>query len=120
MHGEIQVKGIAHAADHRAPGEELSDSGQPAGPHPAGVEHHEEYERYKSANAVPFRKYGGRFIVRGGRFKCLAGQARERHVVIEFDSYETALACYNSPEYRDAQKYQASSSENDIIIIEGI
>ncbi|MEZ5862854.1 MAG: DUF1330 domain-containing protein [Geminicoccaceae bacterium] len=80
----------------------------------------EAYEHYKSANAVPFEKYGGRFIVRGGQFECLAGKARERHVVIEFDSYEAALACYNSPEYRDAQKYQASSSENDIIIIEGI
>ena len=79
----------------------------------------EAYELYKSANSVPFEKYGGRFIVRGGRFKCLAGQARERHVVIEFDSFDAALACYNSPEYREAQKYQASASENDIIVIEG-
>ena len=79
----------------------------------------EAYELYKSANSVPFEKYGGRFIVRGGRFKCLAGQARERHVVIEFDSFDAALTCYNSPEYREAQKYQASASENDIIVIEG-
>jgi uncharacterized protein (DUF1330 family) len=79
----------------------------------------EAYELYKSANSVPFEKYGGRFIVRGGRFKRLAGQARERHVVIEFDSFDAALACYNSPEYREAQKYQASASENDIIVIEG-
>jgi len=80
----------------------------------------EAYERYKAANAVPFEKYGGRFIVRGGRFECLAGQARERHVVIEFDSFEAAMACYTSPEYRAAQRYQAASSENDIIIIEGV
>ena len=26
----------------------------------------EMYEEYKSANAVAFSKYGGRFIVRGG------------------------------------------------------
>ncbi len=31
------------------------------------------YERYKEANAVPFAKYGGEFIVRGGRFECLSG-----------------------------------------------
>ncbi|MCU9849781.1 DUF1330 domain-containing protein [Defluviimonas sp. WL0024] len=78
------------------------------------------YERYKAANAIPFDKYGGRFIVRGGRFECLAGKARERHVVIEFDSFEAALACYNSPEYRDAQKWQTASSDNDIIVVEGI
>ncbi|MCV2865653.1 DUF1330 domain-containing protein [Defluviimonas sp. WL0075] len=77
------------------------------------------YERYKSANATAFEKFGGRFIVRGGRFQCLVGQSRERHVVIEFDSYEAALACYNSPEYRAAQELQTASSENDIIVIEG-
>jgi len=80
----------------------------------------EAYEEYKSANAVPFAKYGGRFIVRSGRFECLAGRTRKRHVVIEFDSYEAAMACYNSTEYRDAQKFQAASSENDIIVIEGV
>lgn len=80
----------------------------------------EAYERYKAANAVPFEKDGGRFIIRGGRFECLAGQVRERHVVIEFNSFDAALACYNSPEYREAQKYQSASSDNDIIIIEGV
>lgn len=78
------------------------------------------YERYKAANAVPFDQYGGRFIVRGGKFECLAGTARERRVVIEFDSYEAAMTCYNSPEYREAQKWQQASSDNDIIVIEGI
>lgn len=78
------------------------------------------YERYKEANAVPFQKYGGRFLVRGGKFKCLAGETRERHVVIEFESFEAAMACYSSPEYQDAQKWQKASSDNDIIVIEGI
>jgi uncharacterized protein (DUF1330 family) len=77
------------------------------------------YENYKTANAVPFKKYGGRFLVRGGQFELVAGQSRDRHVLIEFDSYQQALACYHSPEYKDAQQYQSASSENDIIIIEG-
>ena len=32
------------------------------------------------------------------------GPTGNRHVVIEFDSYETALDCYNSPEYQEALK----------------
>jgi uncharacterized protein (DUF1330 family) len=79
----------------------------------------EKYEDYKSANAVAFSKYGGRFIVRGGKFKCVTGEARERHVVIEFDSYEKALECYDSPEYKAASELRDTYSENDIIIIEG-
>ena len=84
------------------------------------VKDQDAYERYKAANAVPFEKYGGRFLVRGGQFECLSGTSRERHVVIEFDSYDAALTCYNSTEYQEAQKLQTASSDNDIIVIEGV
>lgn len=80
----------------------------------------EKYEEYKSANAVAFSKYGGRFIVRGGDFECVCGDARERHVVIEFDSYKMALECHMSPEYQEASKLRDTCSENDIIIVEGV
>ena len=39
-------------------------------------------------------------MVRGGQFEAIGGQRRSRNVVIEFKDYETALACYNSPEYQ--------------------
>ena len=80
----------------------------------------EKYEEYKAANAVAFDKYGGRFIVRAGQFECFAGTARDRHVVIEFDSYQKALECHDSPEYKTASLLRDTYSENDIIIIEGV
>jgi uncharacterized protein (DUF1330 family) len=51
-------------------------------------------------------------VVRGG----LAGR---RHVVIEFDSYEKAKACHDSPEYQAAAKIRDEASTADLIIIEG-
>ena len=75
-----------------------------------------EYEAYKAANAKAFGKYGGRFLVRGGPFECVSGAARERHVVIEFDSYEQALACHHSPEYAEAIRHRDKASESNIII----
>ena len=80
----------------------------------------DKYEEYKAANAVAFSKYGGRFIVRAGDFECVSGNARERHVVIEFDSYQMALECHESPEYKAASELRDTYSENDIIIIEGV
>ena len=80
----------------------------------------EQYEEYKTANAVAFAKYDGRFIVRVGLFETVCGSARERHVVIEFDSYKKALECHNSPEYKAASELRDTYSENDIIIIEGV
>jgi uncharacterized protein (DUF1330 family) len=47
------------------------------------------------------------------------GAARARNVVIEFPSYEAALACYRSPEYQRALDFRREASTADLIIIEG-
>ncbi len=79
----------------------------------------ENYPRYVAANAAAFEKYGARFLVRGGRFEAPEGAAHERHVVIEFDSYEQALACYHSPEYAEAARLRQAYAESDLVIVEG-
>lgn len=79
----------------------------------------EQYKRYIEANAAPFREFGARFLVRGGRFECVEGNSRSRNVVIEFPSYEQALACYRSPGYQAAMALRTAVSVVDMIIIEG-
>jgi uncharacterized protein (DUF1330 family) len=79
----------------------------------------EGYKGYMTANAEPFRKYGAKFIVRGGQFEAPEGKSRSRNVVLEFKDYETALACYRSPEYAKAIALRKPYSEAEIIIIEG-
>ena len=61
----------------------------------------EGYKPYQAAIATPFGKFGGRYLVRGGRSEVTEGRMqRSRTVVLEFPSYEAALACYRSPEYQ--------------------
>ena len=80
----------------------------------------EAYKAYVQANAVAFAKFGARFLVRGGKSEQAEGALRARHVVIEFDSYEKAMACYRSPEYAAALKLRAEPvSKGDLIVIEG-
>ncbi|HEV3044714.1 MAG TPA: DUF1330 domain-containing protein [Roseiarcus sp.] len=79
----------------------------------------EAYKAYVAANAVPFAKYGGRYVVRAGRHETKEGHLRARHVVIEFKDYETALACFDSPEYRHAMTLRAAASVADLVIVEG-
>src|SRR5947208_1141413 len=73
----------------------------------------------EAANAAIFKKFGGRFVVRGGKFTGVEGQSRSRNVVIEFPDYETAMACYNSPEYQANVKVRQPHSIADLIVIEG-
>lgn len=79
----------------------------------------EGYKAYQAANAEPLRKYGAKFIVRGGEFEGKEGASRSRNVVLEFPSYQAALDCYNSPEYQRAIALRAPYSTADIIVIEG-
>jgi|RhiMethySRZTD1v2_1073278.scaffolds.fasta_scaffold00115_68 uncharacterized protein (DUF1330 family) len=79
----------------------------------------EGYKAYVAANAEPFRKYGARFLVRGGPFEAKEGTSRSRNVVLEFPSYAAALACYQSPEYQRAIALRTPHSAADVIVVEG-
>jgi uncharacterized protein (DUF1330 family) len=83
------------------------------------VHNDEGYRPYTVANPAIFKKYGGRFLVRAGKYECPEGQARSRNVVIEFPDYASALACYNSPEYQANIKVRQPHSACDLVIVEG-
>jgi uncharacterized protein (DUF1330 family) len=79
----------------------------------------EKYKDYMAANAEPFKKYGAKFLVRGGRFENPEGSSRSRQVVLEFPDYQSATDCWHSPEYQYAISLRAPVSELDMIIVEG-
>lgn len=79
----------------------------------------EQYKLYIAANAEPLQKYGGRFLVRAGRFENPEGTSRSRNAVIEFPSYAAAFDCWKSPEYQRAIALRQSVSTIDLIVIEG-
>ena len=83
------------------------------------VNNDEGYKPYVAANAAIFKKFGARFLVRGGKFECPEGTARSRNVVIEFADYATALECYRSPEYAKAIAVRKANADADLIVIEG-
>jgi len=85
----------------------------------ADVTDAEGYKAYVAANAVPFRKFGARFLTRGGAGERPEGRLRSRVVVLEFPSYERALACYHSPEYAAAMAAREGKALIDLAIVEG-
>ncbi|MGH8741507.1 MAG: DUF1330 domain-containing protein [Burkholderiales bacterium] len=80
-----------------------------------------EYRKYTDRVPEILKKYGGKVLARGGRFKILEGpQKFQRFVVIEFASLEQAVACHDSPEYREAAAFRASGAgEVELVIVEG-
>ena len=67
------------------------------------------------------KKYGGRFLARGGEVVSLEGKAENRRVVlIEFADLETAKAFYHSKEYTHAVSLREGVAEAEIIALEGL
>ena len=79
----------------------------------------EKYKEYVRLNGIAFAKHGAKFLVRGGANEVRAGTLKKRHVIIEFESYAAAKACYDSPEYQAALKVRDTASVADLLIIEG-
>ena len=64
--------------------------------------------------------FGGRFLTRSlSRVQPHEAGLQQRTVVVEFESYERALAAYESEDYKKALQALGSSVERDFRIVEG-
>ncbi|MEQ4337554.1 DUF1330 domain-containing protein [Pseudomonas syringae] len=80
----------------------------------------QQYSEYTQRAPAAFELFGGRFLARGGRSEALEGRdTPQRTVIIEFESYEKAVACYRSPEYLHAISRRQGASKAEIVIVEG-
>jgi uncharacterized protein (DUF1330 family) len=80
----------------------------------------DQYKFYADGAVAAFRKYNARILARGGKHALLEGDGRPRNVVVEFPSFEAAVACYNSSEYQTAKAKRAAAGIADIVIVEGV
>ena len=58
--------------------------------------------------------------MRGGQQIEVEGEGFDRTVLIEFNSFDEALSCYNSSEYQEALYYVKNSAKRLVTIVEGI
>ncbi len=80
-----------------------------------------EYQEYRKLVPASLAKYGGKFIVRGGKTEVLEGNwSPKRLVVCEFESMQKAQEWYHSPEYAPAMKIRKKTSKANIILVESV
>ncbi|HEX6319015.1 MAG TPA: DUF1330 domain-containing protein [Burkholderiales bacterium] len=78
------------------------------------------YEEYRRQVLAVVTRYGGRFIVRGGRVETLeGGWSPKRFVALEFPSMEQARRWYGSPEYAPLIALRQKASRGKLILVEG-
>jgi len=81
----------------------------------------EPYKEYLNQVTPIVKKFGGKYIVRGGKYKTMLGKwDYDRTVVIKFPNYDIAIQWYNSEEYALVKKIREDNSVGNLIIIEGL
>lgn len=82
----------------------------------------EKYQNYLKLAPAALKKYGAKLLSRGEDITIIEGfnNPPDRAVVFEFESYETALECYNSTEYQEARKCRRDYASANIIIMNGL
>ena len=63
---------------------------------------------------------GGKFLARGGRIEAYEAGVKERTVVVEFESFDKAIATHDGPGYQAALEKLKGAAERDFRVIEGI
>lgn len=77
-----------------------------------------EYKKYTDRVPGILAKFGAKVLARGGRYKILEGPEKfNRFVVIEFPSLEQGVACFNSPEYKEAAAFRRKNGAGEVELI---
>jgi uncharacterized protein (DUF1330 family) len=79
------------------------------------------FEEYRKAVPATIEKYGGKILVRGGKFERLEGAWEPKRVVlVEFPSFAQAKRWYDSEEYRAPKAVRLKTSRGNLILVEGV
>jgi uncharacterized protein (DUF1330 family) len=80
----------------------------------------EGYKKYSSQVLPTIERFGGRFLVRGGKTEVREGAwDLKRVVLLEFPSMEKAKAWYDSPEYQAILKLRLAAADANFVFVEG-
>ena len=77
-------------------------------------------KNYAAKATSTIKDYGGKPLVRGGKYQILEGENFNRTVIWEFPSYEKAIECHNSKEYQEGWAIAKDTTERNLQIVEGV
>ena len=84
------------------------------------IKDHEALEIYARAAKNIIESFGGKALVRGGKYITFEGEDFIRTVIWEFENIEVATKCHDSNEYQAAWSLAKNTVVRDLMIVEGI
>lgn len=79
------------------------------------------YREYREATKISSIGHPRKVLARGGRFEVLEGKTiYDRFVILEYPSFDAALAYFRSPEYQAAAELRRHASHNEVVVVEAV
>lgn len=78
-------------------------------------------KEYKKKVRSVIEKFGGRYVIMGGKMDVLEGDWQPWYpVIIEFPSYERAMNWYHSDQYKELKALRHSAVNCNVVFMEGL
>ena len=65
------------------------------------------------------KSFGGKPLVRGGKYQRIEGEDFSRTVIWEFPNFQKAIECHESKEYQNGWNLAKDTTERNLQIVEG-
>jgi uncharacterized protein (DUF1330 family) len=76
--------------------------------------------RYAEKAKKVIELFGGKALVRGGKYVTFEGEDFIRTVIWEFQNIEIAIKCHDSKDYQEAWSIAKNTTIRDLLIVEGV
>ena len=76
--------------------------------------------RYAEKAKKVIELFGGKALVRGGKYITFEGEDFIRTVIWEFENIEIATKCHDSKEYQEAWSLAKNTTVRDLLVVEGV
>ncbi len=83
------------------------------------IKNQENLKKYAETVTPIIKSYGGKPLIRGGKFEAFEGDTFIRTVVWEFPNYEKAVECHKSKEYQAGWDLAKTTTKRHMQIVEG-
>ena len=76
--------------------------------------------RYAEKAKKVIETFGGKALVRGGKYVTFEGENFIRTVIWEFENIDIAVKCHDSKDYQEAWSLAKNTTVRDLLIVEGV
>ena len=83
------------------------------------VDNQDNLKKYAEVVTPIIKSYGGKALIRGGKYQNFEGEDFIRTVVWEFPSYKKAIECQKSKEYQEGWNIAKDTTKRHMQVIEG-